>query len=314
MATSDRATGRMIDAFLPSLLIGETHFHFGNVDGAVAEAVRRVAEEGYYNSVEIPFLRSKEDRRKIASSTIAAGIAVTTWLSGQLYELELNLSSPRGQLRRKSVAVAKDYLNQAAEYNAQRFGILSGPDPGPELRNDAMKSLDESISELCEFARRIGSIGILLEPLDRGAHKNGLVGPTSVFVPFVRGLRERHPNISIGWDTAHIALCGEDWGASLEASRDIIDGIHLSNAVLDKSDEEYGDHHMRIGPPGFLTIRTIASMFRRAVQIGLFYGRRPQVAVEVRSLSNDDPWRTESHCRDVLESAWALVKDEPPCE
>jgi sugar phosphate isomerase/epimerase len=145
-----------------------------------------------------------------------------------------------------------------------------------------------------------------LEPLDRGAHKNGLIGPTREAVELALRIRAVHPAFAISWDSSHAALCGENLPDSLTVAKNCIAQIHLANAVLDRQDPRFGDHHIPIGPPGFLNPQSIADLFAHAAAIGLFGERRPGVSVEVRSAPDADPWKTEKHGRRVIEEAWAI--------
>ena len=117
-------------------------------------------------------------------------------------------------------------------------------------------------------------------------------------------MRESYSNIFVNWDTAHVALNGEDIIASFSAAAHLVDGIHLSNAVLDRSKAAFGDHHIRIGEKGFLTIETIAELFQKASEMGWIGRERQWVAVEARSSIDDPPWETVGYCQDILLKAW----------
>lgn len=269
----------MTDAFKPSILISETHFPYRNIEEVIADAVEQIAEEAFFTGVEIPVITKKSDRKRIGRIVRTCKFTLTMWVTWKLAEEKLNISSIDETLRKKSITRLKEYLAIAVECGASRFALVSGTDPGASVRAEAIECLHTSLCELCEAGAAVDSLQIVLEPLDRGAHKNGLIGPTNEFVPLINRIRQLFDNISISWDTAHIALCGDDVFESLTASQDLIDGIHLSNAVLDPSNKMFGDHHIRIGKPGFLTIEMIASIFEKAKKIGIFKGCRPCVSV-----------------------------------
>ena len=102
------------------------------------------------------------------------------------------------------------------------------------------------------------------------------------------------------------ALCGEKPEESLVAFRAQIVHVHLANAVLDRADPRYGDHHMPTGAPGFLTLAGIADILAAGLNAGFFGNARPGVAVEIRTESGRDPWETERLGRKVLEQAWEV--------
>ena len=298
---------KMTDLFKPSILLSETHFLYRNVGGALAGAVERIADEGFFRGIEIPDIKDHTDRQRIGQIVHNSKLTLTMWMSTVLMTKELNLSSLDETIRKKSVAWLKKYMDAAAECGVSRFAVLSGPDPGPNLRVYATGKLYTSLCELCEAILEFGSMRIVLEPLDRGAHKNGLIGPTNDFVPLINRVRKSYSNIALSWDSSHVALCGDNIFESLTISKDLIDGIHLGNAILDRSDKMFGDYHMKIGKPGFLAIEVVAAIFKKAIEIGLFGRGRPCVSVEVRTPNGEDPWGIEAHCRKVIHEAWTII-------
>ena len=298
----------MCNAFKPAVLLGETHNPFRYERGVIADAVDRIADMGFYRAVELPDVPCVRDRRRIGRAAREAGLAVTQWMSNILRAENLDLSSVDESVRRKSVARMKDMIEPAMECEADTLAVLSGPDPGPELRSRATERLYQSLLELCDAACQVSSINVIIEPLDRDAHKNGLIGPTAEFVPLFERLQQVHPHAGVSWDTAHVALCGDDVYRSFSASRNVIRQIHLATAVLDPAHPDFGDHHLPVGETGFLTMDMIAGLFRLGVETGLFAERQPPVSVETRTLKGGDPWQTEANGRRVLERAWEICQ------
>jgi len=296
------------DAFLPSLIVSESHFHFYRQKGVIADALCRVAEEGFYKGAEIADIMDKSERKRIGEVVVGSGLCVAQWMSLVLINEGLNLSSINEDLRRKSVSRMKDHLEPAAECRASYFALLSGPDPGAELRNQATEQLYRSLCELCEAAENY-SICIFLEPLDRPAHKKGLIGPGCEAADLVGRVRKSFNNMSLCWDSAHLALNGEDILESLVLMKLYITRLHLSNPVLDSSREDFGDNHIPIGPPGDFTIEDMVKVFRKAVEIELFVKQKPYVSVEVRSGCGADPWDTVVLARRTLQQVWNLYKN-----
>ncbi|MFH0965375.1 MAG: TIM barrel protein [Planctomycetota bacterium] len=291
-------------ALCPSVLLSETHFPYLARAGVMADAVARVAQEGFYRWVEIPRIAEKGDRRRIAEVVREKGLGLTVWMSSVLEGERLNLSSVDEELRWRSAARMRELAEEAAECGAGAIALLSGPDPGATLRPQATEQLMKSLEEICGATARLGT-RVLVEPLDREAHKKHLLGPTAEFVALFRRLRGTHGNAAVSWDSAHVALCGENIFESFEAAKDMIGGIHLANAVLDREDKRFGDWHMEIGSPGFLTAEGIAEFFRRGIRSRVLRAEGPSVAVEIRTPASGDPWQTEQRGRRILEEAWA---------
>lgn len=298
----------LFDAFYPSIILAEMLFPYRDKSGVIADSVERIAEGGFYRCIEIGFISNGDERRRIKNITAANSLSVTQWMTSVLTGEKLNLSSIDSVLRAKSVARLKELMYNAAECGVVNLAVVSGPDPGKEFRKDATESFFDSMCELSEALSIYKGMNLIFEPLDREAHKNMLIGPTSEAIDIVKRLRKISPDIGISWDSAHVALCGEEIEDSLAQANEYIFLIHLSNAILDKYDAGFGDHHMFIGSPGFLTMELISKLFKRAIDMELFYKKIPSVAVEVRTLEGNDPWETEKHCREILLKSWQLLE------
>jgi len=298
----------MTEAFKPSILMSETHNPYMYDKGVIADAIARVADEGFYRSIEIADVPDAGDRKRIGDTIRKSDIALTQWMSMTLAREGLSLSSAEEAARRKSVARMKEMIGPALECGVEALAVLSGPDPGPGLRGQATEQLYASLMELCEALEEHAPMRLVLEPLDREAHKNGLLGPTPEFVALFRRIRRTFPSAGVSWDSAHVSLCGEDYLESFAAAREVMVGIHLANAILDRADERFGDHHMDVGPPGFLTVEGIAEIFRRGIENRVFSRARPPTAIEIRTAPGGDPWETAARGRLILEEAWAICQ------
>jgi sugar phosphate isomerase/epimerase len=300
----------LTDFFNPSLLLIQTHYHHSREKGAIAGAIEQTIADGFFKNVEIPTITHKADLEKINKLLINSDeVTLTMWMSLELYSENLNLAAIEETHRKKSVDRIKFFIDDAVMCNADRLGVISGTDPGPDKREKAIENLYKSLCELCETVLKFHSIRIVFEPLDRGAHKNGVIGPTNEFIQLIERIRNSFPNIGLVWDSAHVGLCGDDIFKSLELSKDLIDIIHLSNADLNRSSRIFGDFHMKIGKPGFLTTQKIADLFDKAIEIDLFGKHKPNVAVEVLSSEQEDPWATVLYCKRILLDAWTHIDE-----
>ncbi len=297
----------MRDCLDPSLLLSQTHPGVRGLPGRTADALARAAAEGFYRSVEIPDIADRGERRRIAALVAGHRMTLTSWASVLTYEERLDLASLEPSIRRASVDRIRGLMGPAAECGARRFGILGGLDPGPARRHGALDALFDSLVELSDALAPHAPMQLVLEPLDRGAHKNGIIGPTDEVLRMGSRLSEAGRPFAICWDSAHMALCGEDIVESFASCEPLMSQVHFANAVLDRTSSGFGDYHIRIGPPGFLDISGIARVLRRGLDSGFFARQRPAVAVEVVTPAGGDPWETERHGRQVLEQAWALA-------
>lgn len=300
---------KLNNAFRPGISLAETHFSFWRAKRVIAEAVSRVADEGFYECVEIADINDVSDRKRIGKIVRSHDLVLTQWMTSILTSENLNLCSLDAELRKKSVARIKDCFEPAIECGVRKIAVLSGPDPGPALRADARKALHTSLCELAEALKTFGSVYLLIEPLDREAHKKGLIGPTPEAVSLIRNLRQSHPLTGLSWDSSHAALCGEDILESLSICKPYIVQLHLANPVLDHDRSDFGDNHIPLGAPGFLTLQKVADLFQKAAEIGLFVGQRLCISVEIRTPENVDPWQIVTEARHSLVKAWSLYQE-----
>ena len=199
-------------------------------------------------------------------------------------------------------------MEQASECGARTFAVGSGPDPGPGLREAATEQFYISLCELCQAATQFRNMRVIIEPLDREAHKNCLIGPTAEFVTLISRVRKDYANIGICWDSAHVGLCGDDIWESFRASKDLIFQMHLSNAILDRNDPGFGDSHMATGKPGFLTVEKIAELFGLAAKSNLFSSESLSIAMEVRTKEGECPWANINESLRLLSEAWDIFE------
>jgi len=304
-------TSHLGDALRPTALMGQILGDEGKRPGVVAEAVARLAGEGFYRGFGVRPVAEAADRRRIAGIVRGGDLRLTYWLTLMLNDEGLSLASCDPALRKRSVERARENLPAVAECGTTYVGIGSGPDPGPDLRAEATERLIESMADLAQAAWDAGEMHLMIEPFDRGAHKNGLIGPTPEAVGVLRRLREHHANVCISWDAAHAALNGEDVCESLALAAPYVAQIHFANAVLDRDDAGFGDHHMPLGPPGFLDVEKGADLLAAAERAGLFNGD-VGLAAEMGTPPDGDPWQTESAGRRFLQEVWDLYLSGGP--
>jgi sugar phosphate isomerase/epimerase len=292
--------------FLPSLLIPEIYNPVMNQIGFVPSLIERLGQEGFYRSFEISDGYDTEDRIRIRKAAQANNLTITQWLTFFIYKNNLDVTSLDSKLRLESVKQIKESLYLAAECGASNVAFIPGPDPGIHLREQAFEGFYEGLCDICEEASKF-NLKVLVEPLDREAHKKRLLGPTSDAVDLISRVEKQFPNIGIAFDTAHAALNGEDIFQAMEIAGSQIHQIHFSNAVLNDNHPLFGDHHMPIGEPGFLTSEKIASIIQKADELGIQAEDGLRIAIEVRSHDLDECELNAGTARTILETALKTV-------
>ena len=292
--------------FIPSLLIPEVFYPIKREKDFTADIIERMVEEDFYKSIELGDGFEKTERKRILELTDKNDMVVTQWLTFLIEENNLDVSSLDSKLRSETVNRIKDSLYAAAEIGAKNIAFVTGDDPGADRWADGIEGLYESLCEIAEAAKEY-DMNLLIEPLDRFAHKKRIIGTTDETVALLSRVQKKHDNIGIAFDTAHAALNGEDIFEALEKGKSLIHQIHFSNAVLDTNSELYGDFHMEIGAPGFLTIEKIGAILRKADELKI-QENGLRVAAEVRGkVDKESCYQNEKDLRSMLKEALNLV-------
>ncbi|HSU79949.1 MAG TPA: sugar phosphate isomerase/epimerase family protein [Candidatus Angelobacter sp.] len=291
---------------IPSLLVTEVFFPVKDEEGFAASVVENLGSQGFYQSFEIGDGYDQEDRKRILQAKEKNNLSIFQWLTFLTYKTDLNVSALDASLRKKTVSQIKESLYLAAECGVSTVGFVPGPDQGARLRKAGLEALYESFCEICEEAATF-NMHVSIEAMDREVHKKRVLGLTSEAVPMISKVRETYSNAGMVLDTAHVTLNGEDIFASLELAQAVMDRLHFANVVEDPKSELYGDHHMPIGEPGFLTIEKMSQILKKASELGIQSEKGLPVAVEVQGRNKNDYFANERTIRAALESAMNLV-------
>lgn len=287
------------ERFCPSLLVSESFFPLLGNEEELYRTVEQVLSEKYYTRMETGSLKTAWAREKFIKMVKDLDIGFTQWITNDINDRKLNPSTTDKVLRERTIREICDLVDIAGESGADRVAMVSGPDPGEALRSEALKGIEEVLLAVSEKMMQYPGMILLLEPLDRGAHKNNLIGPTGDSVVLMKQVNKVHNNCLLSWDSAHMALNKENLAESLAACSEYIGHIHLANAVLDPAREGYGDWHMAMGAPGFLDVacgREILKNAAAAPALRLDMG----VSIESRCQPGQDPYANEQVCRNFL--------------
>lgn len=297
----------MAEIFIPSLLIPEVFHPFKREENFTAEIIENVAGENFYKAVELGDGFNKAERKRILNVTEENDIQVVQWLTFLIEENNLDVSTLDSALRKETVSRIKESLYLGAEIGAKDIALVTGDNPGENLRADGVEVLHESLCEIAEAAKEY-NMNLLVEPLDRFAHKKRVIGTTDETLDLLLRVQKHSDNIGIAFDTAHAALNGEDIIEALEKAHKLIHQIHFSNAVVDKDSDLYGDYHMEIGEPGFLTESRITEILQKAKELEIQAGKGLRVAGEVRGKGNKEScYANELVLRNIIKKSLSEV-------
>ncbi len=294
--------------FRPVLLISEIFFHQSSRPGIYREVIEAVVPHQFYTGVETAVVQDRNERASLRSLCEKYDYTLLQWLTKSLLDRGISLASLDENERLEAVQCVTDCIDLAHDAGAFGIGLISGADPGPEYRAAAQNAFAESMRSIAAYLAA-KDMTLVIETLDRDQHKKQVLGPTAEGVRLIRELRTINPKCGLCWDSAHVALMGEDFDESLKTAAGSAVQMHLANAVLDMGSYFYGDHH--VAPDsgiGFLTREAVTKTLQSVIDAGAC-GEEGimRVGVESRSLPGNDPWVNEQNCRELLQSSLARL-------
>ncbi len=276
------------------------------------EVLRRTVALDFYRNVELPTFFDAENRRTVRRILEENDLTCTTYVAPFVNEAGVNPCDLDRSRRRKTVEFFKMHAALCAETGYSTFGIPSGPDPGEALRGDALKAQAETLVETANYVAGLG-MNLSIEPLDRYAHKKGLIGPMDEAVEWFKPLREACPNAYLHWDSSHEQLGGLGIFNTLEMAAPYMSQIHLCDCIDDPGHPCFGDTHMDPAEApdwtteGFLTPEVGGEIIRRAASYDPVPGvKRFWISIEVLGHKGDNLWHKERIAREFLSRCWEL--------
>jgi sugar phosphate isomerase/epimerase len=275
-------------------------------EGPMAETFTRLALDPDLEVIEVGPIHDRAVRRDVAQIARAARVDLVSCGQMRILDEHLDLGAIDEGARQKALQALHAELDAAVELGAGTLTVVSGPDPGPGLRDQAVRQLSRSLHELCDRAAG-GSVQILIEPQDRDMQCKALIGPTSDAMELYRQVGRSNFGLLI--DHSHMALLGERPVKVLPAAREAVRHVHIGNCVLDKASRLYGDQHPPYGcRAGTYGTVQLAEFLRVLLDIAFFNTRqRPVMSFEIRPPSPQAAELVLAGAKRSLRTAWLEV-------
>ncbi len=279
-------------------------------EGPIIETITKIAKDDFFGAIEITRIKDPAIRKQVAA--IIAQSRLTVGFGAQPVQLmnKLDINSFDEKTRREAIEVIKGLLPEASEVGANSLALLSGPDPGPAKRPQAIELLAESLVELCRYAQEQYGIRIVLEVFDREIDKKALIGSTEDAVRVAELVKQKCQNFGLMIDLSHLPLKGETARHSLHTAKDHLVHVHIGNCVMaDAQSPVYGDHHPRFGYPGSeVDVPELTEFLKELIEIGyLRKGHPAVVAFEIKPTAGDDSDLIIAHAKRTLREAWVQI-------
>jgi len=293
--------------------VGLIHFmaypECGSGQGPIEETLKKIAEDDYFDAVEITWIKDKNVRHKAKKIIDGAKLAVAYGAQPRLLTTGLNINDLNGEKRIEALKTLKEGIDEAYEMNARGFAFLSGK-YNLDKKSEAFDALVDSTKELCKYAKSKGDMKVLLEVFDYDVDKKALIGPAKLAKVFAEEIKSEYDNFGLIVDLSHIPLLHETIEESILPVKEYILHAHMGNCVIkDPSMEGYGDQHPRFGfPNSECDVEELTEYLRILKFIGVLNKENPPiVSFEVKPYKGESSKDVIEGAKKVLNEAWARV-------
>jgi sugar phosphate isomerase/epimerase len=299
--------------FYKSILVSNILDPYTHDSEDLQSIFKRIGEENKYRGVETRVIQEKATQQVFLQYEKELDWDVVLWLTGEMNRMGLNLSSLDETARLRSLEEVFLFIDKAAAHGGQKVGIGSGGIESVNLHDVQLEKFIDSLDvimnyiDMCDYP-----LDVILEPQDQFAHKRIVVGNLETCQKLLERIKDKEwfqeGRFSLCWDSAHFALNEDDFEESIRILAPYITNIHFADAVLDKRDPEFGDHHRPFDDKGFMnpeTAREILTVFDKYNQ----KNKPIYVSCEVRTKNEEDAWPNEQKYDQFLEEALKAVKN-----
>ena len=273
-----------------------------------------LAEDDFFSLIELALVRDPAQRKAIRQLVETSHLSITYAAQAALLGQKLDVNSLDQTERNRAIKEVRSCIDEASELGAERVSLLSGPDPGAQSRNEAIRALADSLKEICAYGEQ-KRLAITLETFDREVEKKCLIGPAREAAALARAVRKDFRDFGILYDMAHGPLLEEDPRRALSLLKEHLVHIHVGNCVKAPGNPAYGDKHPRFGVDGGVhDVDDLTRFLKILFDIG-YLGKKtrpneklPIVGFEVKPLPNESSDAVLASTKRVWRQAWAQLQ------
>jgi sugar phosphate isomerase/epimerase len=274
------------------------------------QSISSIIEDDFFSAIEIKSAPDNESGQQARQLFESAGMTVGYSAHPFLIRNQADLNSINIEERLRALDFMKMAIDEAYEMGAKNMALMSGKDPGPELREEAVGHLISSLQEMCIYAKSKGDLEILLEPFDHQTDFKCLIGPSQLAVRVAQEVRKTDPTFGLMTDLSHLPMLNESPAKALHTTRDFLKHVHMGNCVMrDRNHPLYGDKHPRFGYNGSeIDVPELAEFLRSLLDIGyLEEGKERIVAFEIKPVPGESSTAIIAQAKRTLRAAWQRV-------
>jgi len=275
--------------------------------GPILESLSRIAEDSFFDAIEVGHIEDNETRRSAARLLRQAHLRVGFGAQPMLLGGGHDLNSLDEKQRQQAIEVIRHAVDEAKELGAERLALLSGPAPeDPIDRPDCIEALTDSLVRICEYSG--GELGITLETFDGDIDKCALVGNDHQEAAAVaKAVRGEGCNFGLLVDLSHLPQQRDTAAHALEATREFLVHAHVGNCVLKKGNPAFGDKHPRFGiEEGENDVPELREFLQVLAKIGFLNAERPpMLGFEVFPTDGEPPSVLIANAKRTFLQAWS---------
>jgi sugar phosphate isomerase/epimerase len=277
--------------------------------GPILETVGRIAEDAYFNAIELTWIKDVEIRKQVKKILDASNMTVAYGAQPRLLSTGKNINDTDEDGRIKAVNDLKEGIDEAYEIGAKGFAFLSGK-YNEKTKEGSYKALIRSTKELCRYAEEKGNIKVICEVFDHDIDKKSLIGPASLAKRYAVEIRSEYDNFGLMTDLSHIPLLKETVEEAVLPVKDYIVHAHIGNCVVKSADlPGYGDLHPRFGfPDSENGAKEVGAYLKTLLDIGFLNEKDPPVvSFEVKPFGDESSEIVIANAKRTLNEAWASL-------
>ena len=278
-------------------------------EGPILETIRSIAEDSYFNAIEITWIKEEEVRKQVKKMLDTSHMAVAYGAQPRLLTTGLNINDLNEAGRQEALTSLKEGIDEAYEMGAKGFAFLSGAYEESK-KEEAYHALVSSTKELCAYAKKKGDLNVVLEIFDYDIDKKSLIGPADLAKRYAQEVRKEYDNFGLMVDLSHLPLIRETAEEAIVPIKEYLVHAHMGNCVVkDKQLAAYGDAHPRFGfPGGENDVDELVAFLRVLFEIGFLNEKNPPiVSFEVKPYGDEEAKLVISNAKRTLNEAWAKL-------
>ena len=279
--------------------------------GPILESVARIVNDDFFSMIEIGHIEDPATLKQVAEMIATSHVRVAFGAQSTLLMKKLDLNSFDADKRKEALAVMRQRMDEARELGANRFAVMSGPDPGEGRRPAAKELLIQSLQELCAYGKERG-IGVTLESFDRTIEKKSLIGPSDEALKISQTMRKDYSDFGLMYDMGHAPLLDEDPAVALRLLKDHLAHVHIGNCVKKPGLTAYGDQHPRFGMTGGENdVPQLVYFLHALVDVGYIPSKprevSPIIGFELKPVQGENPEAVIANGKRTWKKAWSML-------